>query len=199
MYYQLFHLADDSRPGSASLLEHIETSVAGDLADQGASIYGTFTSLIGLASNELYLVTCGDNPVELPHAGFSIRRQITLSPTIRPVDHTPRQKDGLYVFRWFWTAPGDVDEIVRLSDEAWTSFEKDFAAEIQGLFVEASDQPEQMLLLTWYRDLSAWEESRHPSPAARENFLARHRLTRKALPIATRLHTASASQLVSHS
>jgi len=57
-----------------------------------------------------------------------------------------------------------------------------------------------MLLITWYKNLSAWEESRHPPKDARENFLRRHQLTLNAKPIATMLTMPeSQSQLVSHS
>jgi hypothetical protein len=44
-----------------------------------------------------------------------------------------------------------------------------------------------MLLVTWYDGLTSWERSRQPAPEARSNFQARARLTRWALPVATRL------------
>ena len=83
----------------------------------------------------------------------------------------------------------DVDEIARLSDTAWNTFEGDFDTKVQGLFVQADRGPDQgeMLLLTWYRNLTVWEESRLPSPEARANFMQRQKLVLEAKPIATRL------------
>lgn len=199
MRYQVFKLRDPSRPGTVELLGAIEQQVQPFLEDQPADIFGVFTSLLGLASNELYLVTSGET-LSLPgQTTFDVIETTTLLPTIRPLNREPATKPGVYVFRWFTVAPSNVDEIVRLSGEAWPSFEADFDAEVQGLFVEESDLPELMLLITWYRDLTAWQTSRAPSPDARENFLKRHRLTRRALPIATQLHVpGERSTLVSH-
>ena len=52
---------------------------------------------------------------------------------------------------------------------------------------EDTDAPLTMLLVTWYANLTVWEQSRHPPPEAKENFLRRHKLTLSALPVATRL------------
>jgi hypothetical protein len=122
------------------------------------------------------------------------------NPTLRPLDHQPRTRPGVYVFRWFSVLPDAVDEIIQLSYNAWPTFEGSFETEVQGLFVEASGQPSEMLLITWYKNLSVWEESRHPPEDARESFLRRHQLTLNAKPIATMLNMPeSQSQLVSHS
>ena len=44
-----------------------------------------------------------------------------------------------------------------------------------------------MLLVTWYRDLSVWEESRKAPDEARALFIRRQEMTLKAKPIATQL------------
>ena len=123
---------------------------------------------------------------------FSLQERYQLNPTVRPVEHTMLTKSGIYVFRWFDVKNRDVDEIVKLSDEAWVSFEEGFDSEVQGLFAERDRSHEQvkMLLLTWYRDLSVWEASRRPAKEARERFLKRHDLTIEAIPIASRLFVA---------
>ena len=106
---------------------------------------------------------------------------------------------GVYVFRWFSVDPTTIDEIAQLSATAWPDFESSFDTRVQGLFAEDTETPDTMLLITWYRNLTVWEQSRHPPQTARENFLRRHKLTLSALPVATTLLGVSGSDLVSHS
>ena len=115
--------------------------------------------------------------------------QTVLEPTVRPLVHERRSKPGIYVFRWFSIRNKDVEEIARLSNEAWETFEAGFDTEVQGLFAEVGRAKElgTMLLITWYKDLSVWQDSRAPADAARELFMKRHELTIEATPIATRL------------
>ena len=119
------------------------------------------------------------------------------NPTVRPLEHVARTVPGIYVFRWFDVNQSDVEEIAALSKEAWNTFEAGFDTQVQGLFAEAGMQQglneeqlgerETMLLVTWYRDLAVWQDSREPHPKARELFLKRHNLMKEAKPIATRL------------
>lgn len=177
MDYQVLHLRDSAHPGANQLIAKIR-----DLDHPGT--FGIFAGLLGLASNEIYVVTYGEALTAPP--GVETVARIPLAPTARPTAHEPRDKKGVYVFRWFTVDPRNVDEIVRLSAEAWKTFETSFDTEVQGLF-HGTEDPHTMLLITWYVDLSAWEASRFPPEAARENFLKRHHLTLSAKPIATRL------------
>ena len=43
--------------------------------------------------------------------------------TVRPVNDAPRDRAGLYVFRFFDVMARDIDEFVALSGRAWTTFE----------------------------------------------------------------------------
>lgn len=178
-FYQVTRLRDPARPGVAGLTAAIKPQ---------ENHWGLFTGLLGLPSNEAYLVTA-ETPADLP-VELEVVESVQLLPTARPTAFEPPDQAGVYVFRWFSVVPGTVDEIVELSVEAWRSFEVDFAARIQGLFVESGESPQRMLLVTWYQDLSVWEASRTPSPDARENFLKRHQLTLGAHPIATQLHSS---------
>ena len=193
MQYQLRHLKDLSRPGALGLIEFCDT-----LSDE-LEVYGRFGGLFGLASNEIYLVTTGPSgtALNLPDH-IETLKTLTLNPTSRPTEHSARSEPGVYVFRWFNVEPQHVEEIVALSGAAWPSFEADFDAEIQGLFVEVAEAPSQMLLLTRYGDLGAWELSRRPSPEATENFVRRHQLTLNATPIATTLLGGANKVLISH-
>jgi hypothetical protein len=201
LQYQVFHIKDLSRPGSANLVKLANDDVTKQVQDAGHEVFGIFASLFGLASNEIYLVTFGEKSPSLSFPdGVELVSTHLFNPTIRPRNHQPRTRAGVYVFRWFSVSPDSVDEIVHLSNDAWPTFEGSFETEIQGLFIEATGQPSEMLLITWYKDLSVWEASRYPPPDARENFLRRHQLTLSATPIATVLTLPDGkSQLVSHS
>ncbi|MDA0272733.1 MAG: hypothetical protein O3C68_05730 [Proteobacteria bacterium] len=166
----------------------------------GHQMFGIFASLFGLAGNEIYLVTFGENQLRLELTDeVQLLSNHLLNPTIRPASHEPTTRPGVYVFRWFRVSPDSVDEIVHLSGEAWPTLERSFETKIQGLFVEATEQPSEMLLITWYKDLSVWEASRYPPSDARDNFLRRHQLTLSAKPIATLLTLPEGkSLLVSH-
>ena len=201
MQYHVYHIKDLSRPGSADLVKRANDDITKRIQAAGHGVFGIFASLFGLASNEIYLVTFGETQTSLSLPDdLQLLSTHLLNPTLRPLDHGPRTRPGIYVFRWFSVLPDAVDEITQLSYNAWPTFEGSFEAEVQGLFVEATGQPSEMLLITWYKNLSAWEESRHPPEVARDNFMRRHQLTLNAKPIATMLTMPeSQSQLVSHS
>jgi hypothetical protein len=199
--YELLRIKDTNSNGILTMVKTINTRILPEAGRSGYSLYGIFFGLFGLASNELYLMAMreedsssqnGITPLTklIPEHDFILRESYQLSPTVRPIEHTTRTKDGIYVFRWFNIFNRDVDEIVKLSDEAWVPFEGGFESEVQGLFSERDRSQERgwMLLLTWYRNLSVWEASRRPPEEARERFLRRHKLTIEAIPIATRLY-----------
>ena len=199
MRYQIFRLRDNDHPGPPALLNTIASNRA-LIKDRGNSIFGVFGSLLGLASNEIYLVTFGQQQLQfqLPESIECVTCR-TFRPTVRPTDHKPASDPGVYVFRWFSVDPTTIDEIAQLSATAWPDFESSFDTRVQGLFAEDTETPDTMLLITWYRNLTVWEQSRHPPQNARQYFLRRHKLTLSALPIATTLLGVSGSDLVSHS
>ena len=200
MEYQFLHLKFPSSNTFAELRSIIADI---DLGKIGVSEWGIFSGIFGLATNELYWVLVDglntrhdafDNMMSrLIDAGAVILDKKRFNPTLRPIEHDARTAPGIYVFRWFDVNKSDVDEIAALSKKAWNTFEAGFDTEVQGLFSEAglndehSEEGETMLLVTWYRDLTVWQNSREPDPKARELFLKRHGLMKEAKPIATRL------------
>lgn len=186
MDYQLFHLKDDRNSSNIHLIEQIRSL---NLLNS----WGVFPALFGLGTNELYWVVLSEQRVcPLQVDGIQLISHSTLQPTVRPQVHEPRQKPGVYVFRWFELETQHVDEVVKLSGEAWETFEGGFDTEVQGLFtvspaMKAAQVACGMLLVTWYRDLSVWQDSRAPDPAAMQRFIARQSLLNSAVPIATRL------------
>jgi hypothetical protein len=186
MNYQLIHLLDRHRSTAAGLLEAVQ-----NVSD--VRTWGVFPGLFGLGTNEVYWVVMTEQDY-VPQLGSDIEvvQQTLLTPTIRPLTHEPRSKAGVYVYRWFEVDARHIDEVVRLSGEAWAVFEGGFDTEIQGLFVAAPEMSVGqvkcgMLLVTWYRDLSVWQDSRTPDAAASKRFAARQALLDSAVPIATRL------------
>jgi hypothetical protein len=179
------------QPHWAGLSERLTAT----LEPRGAAVWGAFSGLFGVASNELILVTHAPehDPTPNPALGDArIIEQHALTPTARPASPPPRLiRPGVYVFRFFDVLTADIDEVVELSREAWTTFEDptQYSAEPMGLFAPADRQAQtgRMVLLTWYDAFGSWEKSRLPAPAARDNFQRRHALTRSTVAFATAL------------
>ncbi len=160
----------------------------------GDGVWGAFSGLFGVGSNELLLVLHGEDDPRtdaLADAGFEVVESHTFVTTVRPASFARLSRPGLYVFRFFDVAHDDVDEIARLSNEAWTTFEDtdSYAAEPQALFAQADRSAEDgvMLLVTWYDGLASWQTSRAPAPEAMENFRRRRELTQGTMAYATQL------------
>ena len=196
-YYQVNLLKDSNSPGAVELIEFLKDEFIPGL-EAGITTFGIFHGLFGLASNEVYLVLSSEDPGiniddRLSNSPYQLIETIPLIPTVRPTEHSPRTQQGIYVFRWFEVMNTNVAEIAELSEKAWVTFEGGFDTQVQALFAEPgfteadSNSRGKMLLITWYRDLSIWQDSRQPPVEARENFLRRHQLTLEARPIATRL------------
>jgi len=181
------------------LFEHVRSVAAPALTREGISRWGAFAGLFGIGSNEIVWLTSSAPAVDhaaalraqLARAPGAIVEQHVLRPTVRPRETTPLTRPGLYVFRFFDVRNADVDEIARLSFEAWTTFEASdaYRAEPQGLFCQRDTNAPTgvMLLCTWYDGLESWQTSRSPAPAATENFRRRHQLTAGTIAYATRL------------
>jgi hypothetical protein len=193
-YYQVNLLKDPDHPGPNLLVDYLRGTLVPALTEQGLTVFGVFQGLFGLDSNELYLVVnseseIGDIGEQLSGSSFQLSNSTNLVPTERPIEHSARRREGIYVFRWFDVLNNNVEEIAALSARAWVTFEGGFDTEVQGLFAEHDRKPTQgkMLLITWYKNLTVWQQSRQPPEEARENFMRRQALTLQAHPIATRL------------
>lgn len=165
-------------------------------AGGGIGLWGLWRGHFGLASGDIYVILAGavdDRPVAAG-GGVEIVEDRRLVPTARPTDAGPCTRQGLYVFRRFTVRNADVDEIVRLSADAWRTFETSgrYTARPMGLFTDAdrSEEIGEMLLVTWYDGFAAWAESRNFVPGARENFQRRRALTRSTIAVATALVAA---------
>ena len=166
-------------------------SIAEDLSAR-RDVWGVFTGLFGLASDELILIASSTAAVaEQPGVQQLIHEP--MDATARPLDATPCREPGLYVLRRFMVREADVDEFVSLSQAAWVTFETDadFATRPMGLFRPAVNREGvvAMLLVTWYDGFPSWSTSRSPAADAAENFQRRRELTQSTVALATQLVT----------
>jgi len=195
--YHLLRLRADDRDWSGAYAHFQSRSLPDDVA-----VWGAFSGLFGIGSNELLLVLyAGDRAgveTAIADTGFDIVEQRALVPTARPEAFAPLTRPGLYVFRYFDVWNDDVEQIAALSKQAWTTFENTdaYRSEPQGLFCQADRSGERgvMLLVTWYDGLGSWQTSRKPAPEAMENFRRRHALTAGTIAYATRLVRAVAQE-----
>jgi hypothetical protein len=170
------------------------------LQTYGGTLYGLWAPLFGLASNQVVMMTRWAAPKGVVHTvtetlmaveGIVHVESHLVVPTVRPTTSAPPHKPGLYVHRWFLVEPRHVEEVVELSATAWETFEQTFHVEIIGLFRTLGEDTAltELLLLTWYPNLAAWETSRQFErvPAARQRFLRRQYLTKRTRAIATTL------------
>jgi hypothetical protein len=196
--YCYLHLRGRGRDNAD--LKSLLAELAGAWRRQTITLWGVWEGLFGVASNELILIAAGGG--ERPEADFTgllsgqpleILEVRLLHPTVRPDGTAPCVTPGLYVFRFFDVDTVDMDEVARLSRQAWETFENSdaYQSEPQGLFRPANRSAERgrMLLVTWYDGLESWQTSRRPAPEARENFQRRRALTHGTVAFATRLVT----------
>lgn len=155
-------------------------------------VWGLWHGIFGLASNEVILMTShvGHNDSLALPQNCRVLEEHPLRATARPVDDTPLEKPGLYVFRNFSMASKDIDAVVALSSAAWQTFErgKAYRAQPMGLFAPLMPEVDCVMhLLTWYPDFASWQESRASGTEALQRFAARRAMTYSTTAMATRL------------
>lgn len=170
---------------------------------RGGTVWGVWTALFGMASNELVVVTAWpDDATPLATLddavpdGFHVVASYELAPTVRPTSTEPLIRDGIYVHRFFRTREKHMQEIVDLSVEAWKTFATDdrYGTEQLAFFrprerASDGDSPGEMLLISWYPDFANWERSRQSPPEALALFRKRAERVESMLPFAMRLLT----------
>lgn len=167
----------------------------------GGTLYGLWhpveledgTRFEGLLSNELILMVAWppaviDRDSKLVDSSLrSLTEFVSSTETsiVEPValPHGPvvRTGPGFYVLRTNRYKLDDVSRVVRLSEEAWVTFEPEFGAEVVGLFRESPDQRgmARMTRIGWYPSFEAWKKSREftRDPESLKRFVERQKLT----------------------
>jgi hypothetical protein len=102
------------------------------LAGSGGALYGLWGSQIGRPRDEVTATTVWSAPVTAaqaeaaligPTAGVQTVASQAMTPTLRPVDAQPPERQGNYAFRWFVTPEEDWPEFLDLCARAWPGFE----------------------------------------------------------------------------
>ncbi|HUN51574.1 MAG TPA: hypothetical protein VMU42_10670 [Candidatus Sulfotelmatobacter sp.] len=169
----------------------VHGTAAAAMRRDGGALWGLFTPLIGLRSDQGIVISAwpetatpaaadaalGAIPDVLSVAGED------LQPTVRPKMAAPPHGPGIYSFRWFNLRAADWPELVDLSSAAWETFEQAFGASILGLWLSRAVTPPAArgLLLTRYADHAAWDRSRPDGPAPGDPESARRFMRRREL------------------
>jgi hypothetical protein len=171
------------------------------MSSRGGTVWGVWTALFGMASNELVVVTAWPDEASsvatlqdaLPD-GFRVVTSHEFAPTVRPTSAEPVTRQGIYVHRFFRTREKHMQEIVDLSVEAWKTFATDdrYGTEQIAFFRPRAragdgDSPGEMLLISWYPDLGDWEASRQFPPEAAALFRKRAERIDSSVAFAMRL------------
>ncbi len=166
MIYAYHNIVIHIRPGGGPAFA---ASLRNSVDDRGGTTFGLFPAMIGLASDEMAVITAWEDADAAANADGAIRgapdvldcSTERLVPTVRPRDATPPNQRGVYAHRWFWVQPQNWPEFQRLSEDGiWPYMESD-GCRIHGLWRSMEPgQPAKALLLTYYPTVSDWERTR---------------------------------------
>ena len=156
--------------------------------DDESSLYGIWRSQIGLPRDTITVISTWQNADIAKSESAQIHDQLELVqhsefnimvPTLRPKIFKPPVMQGNYAFRWFETPAENFDEFLKLSEDAWPSFESSYDSQVIGLWRLADNQNKNILtlLLTRRPDLSMWERSKIPRTP--EEIITRQKLSQR--------------------
>ena len=108
---------------------------------------------------------------------LELRAQEDLVATVRPSEPSAIEAPGVYVIRWLSMRADDIAEYTRLCLETWPRFEAGGTQKCYGVFrpIEPNGSC-TLLMLTWYRDLTAWERSRQLDPRDKHLWIRRSQM-----------------------
>lgn len=177
-----------------------------NLADGG--LFGVWRSQIGRARDELTAVTFWPSRTSALQGKHIVERELppvrslesfVLSPTLRPVQPEPPQRQGNYAFRWFQLPAHHWPEFLELCTAAWPRFEASYDSQVVGLWRMNGGENGQVdsLLLTRRPNLAMWERSKIPEGEAetevRQQLSRRYDLCDSTYVYTTTLITAADS------
>ena len=179
------------------LIDSINAAINPILIDAGGTLYATWTPtekpetapFEGLGESQLALMFAWSGqepPLSILDStlaaldGISEVKTDVLVPIYLAEGLTVPTGAGFYVHREELYQPRDVDEVVRLSTEAWDTWESTFGTRVTGLFRQSGNPGNvaRLLRIVWYRSYDGWVDSRDAErdPEARRRFAARRLL-----------------------
>ncbi|MGI9318680.1 MAG: hypothetical protein ACR2QW_15230 [bacterium] len=141
--------------------------------------------MFGLRTNEISILSvwpnltggqsCLENFVKVDD--LQIHDQQNLIATVRPSEALAIKRPGIYVIRWITMRAQDIGEYTELCLKTWPRFEIGGTQRCYGIFrpTESTDV-RTLLMLTWYEDLSAWEDSRQLDPRDKHLWIRRSQM-----------------------
>ena len=164
-----------------SLISSIEGQVMTALRLSGARPYGLFTPaekpadapFAGLNDNQVILMLAWDRPAtELVSSLETVLRGVTGVSAVTTRVYQPLylvdglnipSGHGFHVHRDEFYQPENVDEVFRLSREAWVTFEPAFGVRVVGLFRQVPDVDgiARLNRIFWYPSYEGWLNSRN--------------------------------------
>jgi hypothetical protein len=211
-YYEYLHIRV-AKKGWRPMIEQLRKRGLDALESAGMQFYALWMGQIGMPTNEGIIMTHSDdrvrenvreNPALRELDGVELVQLEQLVATVRPVvPHVPNLP-GVYMHRRFEVAAPDWPEFVRLSEEAWVSFEESFDANIVGLWQSQCPNGTPVtvhaLLVTRYASFAEWERSRGENAKNQkerdtwQKFVRRHELTQHMVATAMELVHVARSQ-----
>ena len=170
-----------------------------DMFGSQATLYGIWRNQIGRPRDELNLIALAHAELPWPDPLIKDVDNIvsvdawSMSPTLRPTEHAPPQRQGNYAFRHFQTDPANWDEFLRLCADAWPGFEASYPdCEVIGLWRYRSIEERLIssVMLTRRPNLAAWERTKIPQTEA-EAEVRRTLSKRYDLCSSTYVHTTT--------
>jgi hypothetical protein len=162
------------------------------LGPAGGTLFGIWRSQIGRPRDEVTAITSWRDDVAADaavaaaedwlagHASIEAHESRVMTPTLRPKNATPPERQGNYAFRYFTTPQQNFEEFLALCEAAWPGFEAAYDSQVIGLwrFSDATAEGAiDTLLLTRRPDLAMWERSKLPADAAEQ--AVRDKLSRR--------------------
>ena len=141
--------------------------------------------MFGLKTNEIAILSawhgetggesCITDFVENTHLDCTVQKDLVA--TVRPSEATAIKRAGIYVIRWIAMDSDDIAEYTGLCLKTWPRFETGDTQRCYGVFrpAESVKQP-TLLMLTWYEDLTAWEQSRQLDPQDQHMWVRRSQM-----------------------
>lgn len=168
-------------PGDAELLESARNTLLSEATASGGIVYATWVAadkpgdapFAGLSANQMGLMLAwSNNTLEqaetFKNALQSVDRVTMVSSRLFEAVYLPAglevpTTDGFYVHREEKYSHEDVSDAVRLSQEAWVTWEPHWGVLIIGLFRELDSSAEAVNLnrIAWYPSYDAWLETRN--------------------------------------
>ena len=179
------------------LIDSINAAINSILIDAGGTLYAIWTPtekpetapFEGLGESQLALMFAWSDqnpPLSMLDStlagldGISEVKTDVLVPIYLAEGLTVPTGAGFYVHREEIYQPRDVDEVVRLSTEAWDTWESTFGTRVTGLFRRSGNPGNvaRLLRIVWYRSYDGWVDSRNAERdlEARRRFAARRLL-----------------------